>query len=161
MKTLDESTLILTLTPLQPQLNPLVQKLCTALFKENYSMFVSFYVCEIPALGLNWGFILKVTVSYHIPTPFLADAGSDLYTVPNRNGKIATYSEVPLPGVWIAELLRMLYFPLMPMAAVLHILKVWIPSTYLKEKNIWLNYVSSWASKLILISLVLLSSTYT
>lgn len=98
-ETLDESTLILTLTPLEPQLNPLVQKLCQAPFKENHSMFVSFHVCEIPALGLNWGFIIKVTVSYHIPTSFLADAGSDLYTVPIRNGKIATHSEVPLPGV--------------------------------------------------------------
>lgn len=52
-------------------------------------MFISFSVHEIPALGLSWGFITKVTVTYHIPTSFLADAVSDLSTVPIRNTKIA------------------------------------------------------------------------
>ena len=52
-------------------------------------MFISFSVCAIPALGLNWGFIIKATVTYHIPTSFLVDAMSDLYTVPIRKGKIA------------------------------------------------------------------------
>lgn len=52
-------------------------------------MFISFSVHEIPAPGLSWGFITKVTVTYHIPTSFLADAVSDLSTVPTRNRKIA------------------------------------------------------------------------
>lgn len=44
---------------------------------------------EIPALGLDWAFILKVTAMCHIPTSFLADAVRDCSTVPIRNGKIA------------------------------------------------------------------------
>lgn len=61
-------------------------------------MFISFSVREIPALGLNWGFIIKVTVTYHIPTSFLA-AVIDLSTVPIGNEKNCTYFKVPLPGV--------------------------------------------------------------
>ena len=44
------------------------------------------------------------------------------------------YSKIAFPVVWIAEVLSLRHFPLMPMEAVLHILKVWILPAYLKEK---------------------------
>lgn len=44
---------------------------------------------EIPVLGLDWGFMFKVTATCQIPTSFLADATSNHSTVPIRNERIA------------------------------------------------------------------------
>lgn len=84
---------------------------------------------EIPTLGLDWGFIFKVTVKFLIPTSVLADAVRNHSTI--RNGKISLSVKFLESGLQNYLACVSLF---MPIEAVLHILIVWVLPVYLMEK---------------------------